>query len=230
MLKRAYIIVVLSLGLIVSLAAGDVASYVNLGFSINSRYFLFGYYGIDDASSQPYSELYLVDVHKNGFVPGGRMRGAYPVEVQAGQDGSGALFTLFSRNVEKIREYGIDHLRSGRVVYLLVNGAEPKSHIEFRDFQRKSTVSVDLLQSLQGSGRNIRSSFHLKLKVSDAAGSAREYTVGLPDYYREGVKSYRIKQVFYSPDEESLVFVLEKEELDGDGSDIRYMVETVRIR
>ena len=52
MLKRAYIILVLSLGLIVSLAAGDVASYVNLGFSINSRYFLFGYYGIDDTSSQ----------------------------------------------------------------------------------------------------------------------------------------------------------------------------------
>ena len=66
--------------------------------------------------------------------------------------------------------------------------------------------------------------------MSDADGSSREYTVGLPDYYRAGVKRYRIKQVFYSPDEESLVFVLEKEELDGDGSDIRYMVETIKIR
>lgn len=230
MKKRGMLAVILLLGVAFSLQAGDVASYVNLGFSVNSRYFLFGYYGIDDSSSQPYAELYLVDVHANAFVPQGRMRGVYPVEVEAGQDGSGALYTLFAQNIDLIKKYGIDHLRAGRVVYLLVNGAEPQSHLEFRDFQRKSSVAVDLLQASRGEGKEISSSFHLKLEVKEAEGSVRNFMVGLPDFYRPGVLRYRIKQVFYAPDEVSLVFVIEKEQLDGEGADIRYMVETVKIR
>lgn len=134
MKKRGVLTLLFLLCVALTLQAGDVASYVNLGFSVNSRYFLFGYYGIDDASSQPYAELYLVDVHANDFVPQGRMRGVYPVDVEAGQDGSGALYTLFAQNIELIKKYGIDHLRAGRVVYLLMNGAEPQSHLEFRDF------------------------------------------------------------------------------------------------
>ncbi|ORC34695.1 hypothetical protein B4O97_12185 [Marispirochaeta aestuarii] len=230
MFKRGCILLLLLVGLVVPSLAGDVATYVNLGFSVNSRYFLFGYYGIDDKTSNPYANMYLVDVHANEFVPEGRMRGIYPVEVSAGQDGSGALYTLFADNVETIKEYGIDHLRSGRIVYLLINGAEPKSHLEFRDFERNSSVSVDLVQKSEGSGKTVRSAFHLNLKLKDANGKTRDYVVGLPDYYRSGVKRYRIKQVCYSPDESSLVFILEKEELDGEGSDIRYMVETVKIR
>ena len=230
MKKRGVLTLLFLLCVALTLQAGDVASYVNLGFSVNSRYFLFGYYGIDDASSQPYAELYLVDVHANDFVPQGRMRGVYPVDVEAGQDGSGALYTLFAQNIELIKKYGIDHLRAGRVVYLLMNGAEPQSHLEFRDFQRKSTVEVELIQSQKGEGKEVSSSFHLQLKVMEADGSSRDFTVGLPDFYRRGVLRYRIKQVFYAPDEASLVFVLEKEELDGEGADIRYMVETIKIR
>ena len=54
-------------------------------------------------------------------------------------------------------------------------------------------------------------------------------SVGLPDYRREGVKSYRIKQIIAGPDEESLVFVVQKIQEDTEGVDIRYMVETVYI-
>jgi predicted secreted protein len=41
---------------------------------------------------------------------------------------------------------------------------------------------------------------------------------------------YRIKQVMFAPDEKSLVFVIEKELLDGSGPSIRYMVETVKLK
>ena len=60
MKRRGVLALILLLSVAFALQAGDVASYVNLGFSVNSQYFLFGYYGIDDASSQPYAELYLV--------------------------------------------------------------------------------------------------------------------------------------------------------------------------
>ena len=234
MVKRGCIILLLALVMLVSLSAGDVATYVNLGFSVDSRYFLFGYYGIDDKTSNPYAEMYLVDVYRNEFVPEGRMRGVYPVEVSAGQDGSGALYTLFSSKIDLIKKHGIDHLKSGRIVYLLVNGAEPKNHLEFRDFMRDSRASVDLVQNSRTNAGEISTAFHLKLKLTASDGSSREYTVGLPDYFRKGVGSYRIKQVCYSPDETSLVFVVEKQivipGIEGGGSDIRYMIETVKIR
>jgi predicted secreted protein len=66
--------------------------------------------------------------------------------------------------------------------------------------------------------------------INFADGTYKDYTVGRPNYKRKGVLSYRISQVILSPDEESLVFVVEKEEQDHDGVNIRYMVETVKIR
>ena len=55
-----------------------------------------------------------------------------------------------------------------------------------------------------------------------------DHTVGLPDYWRTGVRRYRIKQVLLAPDDRSVVMVIEREEQDSTGINIRYMVETVR--
>ena len=77
-----------------TLSAGDHAAFVNLGFSNNSRYFMFGFYGVNEESS-PYSEIYLVNVHANDFVPEGVKRGIYRVPIEPGQEGAGAFFTLY---------------------------------------------------------------------------------------------------------------------------------------
>ena len=42
------------------------------------------------------------------------------------------------------------------------------------------------------------------------------------------MKAYHIKQIILAPDGASLVFIVQKEEQDTRGSNIRYMVETVR--
>jgi predicted secreted protein len=57
----------------------------------------------------------------------------------------------------------------------------------------------------------------------------RNYRVGLPDYRRKGVRRYRIHQVVISPRGGAMVVVVEKEQLDSGGDDIRYMVETLRL-
>ena len=71
--------------------------------------------------------------------------------------------------------------------------------------------------------------FSLKVTVSGKDGKARDYTVGNAGFARAGVKTYRVKQVVLGPGGAALVFVIQKEEGDGTGVNIRYMVETVRL-
>lgn len=212
------------------LFAGDLASFINLGFSEDSRYFMFGQYGIDGESSLPYAEIFTVDVHKNSFPPQGVFRRNFTTSPQVGQDGSGALLSLFWEAKDSARARNISPLLRGRLVYLLVNGEEPKSQISFRDFHLGSQYMVTLNQEQFSSERRVSAAFHINLAVTDAAGTIKTYTIGLPDYKRDGVRRYKIRQVFFSPDESSLIFVVEREEEDHGGSvNIRYMVETVKL-
>jgi predicted secreted protein len=212
------------------LAAGDVASFVNLGFSDNSRYFMFSQYGIDDETEYPFAELYMVDVYANKFTLQGVKKEDYKADLMPGQDGSGAFYSLLTSNASLPRSYGINHLKTGRLVYLLLDGEVPKSHIEFRDFNTGNQYSINLVQMSSGEGKTVKASFHLQVTVVFSGGNVKAYTVGLPGYYRSGVKTYRIRQVILSPDEQSVVFVIEKEYPAGTGKTIRYMVETVKVQ
>lgn len=211
-----------------SLYAGDIAKFANLGFSDDSRYFMFGQYGVVDDGTGLYAELYLVDVPGNRFVPGGSHRQSYADRPDPGQDGFGALMTLYRDTIEKTRTYRVNHMASGRLLYLLVDGEEPRPVLSFRDFQSGRSYRVELLQSTFGSGDSVSASFHVNLTVTSGS-EERYYTVGLPDYRREGVTSYRIRRIYSSPDDASLVFVVEKREHADTGFDVRYMVESVRI-
>jgi predicted secreted protein len=44
------------------------------------------------------------------------------------------------------------------------------------------------------------------------------------------VKAYRVKQVILGPDGAALVFVIQRDEADAAGVNVRYMVETVRLQ
>jgi predicted secreted protein len=210
--------------------AGDIASFQNLGFSEDGRYFMFGQYGILEDSLQHYAQLYTVDVRANRFVTDGTLDAAYDEELKPGQSGVGALFTVYQGAESLISQYQVNHMAPGRLLYILVNGDDPKAHLEFRDFTAGKAYVVDLRQSTFGSGENISASFHISLTVTDKSGVRKEYTVGLPDYRREGVRRYQIRQILLAPDDTSVVFIVEKEESADSAVNIRYMVETVRVR
>lgn len=230
MSKRATLVVILIVLAATLAFAGDVATFANLGFSRDGRRFMFGQYGIDDESTTPYAELYLVDVDANQFVSGGRVSRSFETPAVPGQTGRGGLFNLLTANARLSTENGIDHLAIGRIVYILVNGATPRTEIDFRDFQTGNRYNVRLVQQTRGSGKDASGSFHIQLTATLADGEIKAFTVGLPGFFREAVQSYRIKQIVLSPDEGALVFVMEMELYAESGTDIRYMVETVRIR
>ncbi len=228
MAKRLFILLFLTI-FSFSVFAGDIATYINLGFSEDSKNFMFGQYGITEDENNPYAEIFTVDVRSNVFAPDGIQKAEYDINIQAGQIGMGALLNLLKScgNAEK---FGIDHTSPGRVVYLLVNGNDSKSTLEFRDFTTKSNYKVSLVQSVFNEGANVSSSFYIALTVTDAAGTVKPFTIGLPEFKRTGVRGYKIKQVLFSPDEKNLVFVVEKEKTTANGIDIRYMVETINLR
>jgi len=212
------------------LFGGDIATFVNLGFSDDSRYFMFGQYGILEEQSRPYAEIYMVDVGANDFTTGGVKKRTFDGPVQPGQVGLGALLNLLESSTSLTSRFGIDHLNTGRLLYILLNGEEPKSLLNFRDFNTGSHYTIHLIQAEYGSGETVSASFHIDMKVTSASGNTRHFIVGIPNYRRKNVKNYRIKQITLSPDEESIIFLIEKEEKDTAGSNIRYMVETVRIQ
>ncbi len=213
-----------------TLFAGDIATFVDLGFSNDSRYYMFGNYGIDESGVKQYADLYVVDVWSNSFTSDGVKSGEYDRQAAPGQDGFGAMMTLYRESIATVRSFNIDHMNSGRLLYLLVDGDKPKSELEFRDFETGRKYSIALLQSTFGSGEQVSSSFHINLTVTTKSDDSGYYTIGLPDYRRSGVRSYRISRVLSSPDDASLVFVIEKEMYGEDGLDIRYMIETVKLR
>lgn len=229
MLRRSALIIAF-LVVAAGLFAGDIAHFVNLGFSSDSRYFMFAQYGIGERDGRPYADAFTVDVPRNAFVGGGVVSETYDVDVEPAQDGLGALLNLFPNVIPLREQYGIDHLRKGRPLYVLVDGEEPKAQLEFRDFQTGTEYKVSLVQTSYGSGSSVRASFYIQLSIIPSDGSIRAFTVGRPDYRRDSVVRYRIRQIVLAPGGDSLVFVVEKDQKADTGFDVRYMVETVSLR
>jgi predicted secreted protein len=226
--KRAILVFLLVLAALAA-AAGDAAVFQNLGFSPDGKYFMFALYGVKEKTSLPYAELYTVDVIRNRFVSGGIKKTVGKDPVEPGSDGRGALFNLLADALGLKKRYRVDHTLTGRLIYILLNGAEPKTELEFRDFQTEKKYRIVLNQSSLGSGQGVRSSFHLVVTVEDKSGAIRSYTAGDPEFWRDGVRRYRIRQVILAPDGSSLIFAMEKELEEPSGADIRYMVETLKL-
>ena len=210
-----------------SATANDVASFVNLGFSDDSRFFLFAETGQNLEKGQIYANGYLVDVVKNQFVRNGVKKAVYEGSVNAGYSDAGALFNLLAEWNGFLKPYSINHLNTGRLIYSLEPGAEAKNVLTYRDFFTKKNYEIDLNQ--MKTENPLKSSFFISVKVTDADGNRLAKAVGMPDFQRENVAGYFIRQVIISPDNKQIVFVVAKTVvIDGETS-VRYMVETLSL-
>ncbi len=228
--KRTISIVVLVFLSLSVTYAGDVAHFINLGFSPDSRVFMFAQHGITQEESNPFAEIYAVDVPRNEFISAGVLSREYDVQISPGQDGSGALYSLLPEVRPTIEEYELNHLRQGRLIYLLVNGEEPRSRIQFRDFETNDSFAITMTQDARGAGPDGSAAFHLDVVAQLSDGTEIEQRVGRPEYYRDGVNRYQIRQVVAGPDGNSLVIVVERITDSANGRHIRYMVETLTLR
>lgn len=206
-----------------SLWAGDIAVFVDLGFSPDGGTYMFGQYGVQSETLRPWADLYLVDVASNSFVPGGAVSYVHDAAVNAaGQDGSGALYRLIAKNSAAAERRGVNFLLQGQPLYVsMENGAGAES-IEFRDFEKSSSFRAKLNVQTESSG----ASFYISLERL----GGKSYTVGNPRIRRNGIAGYKLRKVISAPGNGSIVFVIEMwKPRAGGGVDLRYMVETVRL-
>ena len=190
-------------------------------------YFLVHY----DTEIEPHRECfdsdYLLFVLKNQFVRNGVKKAVYEGSVNAGYSDAGALFNLLAEWNGFLKPYSINHLNTGRLIYSLEPGAEAKNVLTYRDFFTKKNYEIELNQ--MKTENPLKSSFFISVKVTDADGNRLAKAVGMPDFQRENVSGYFIRQVIISPDNKQIVFVVAKTVvIDGETS-VRYMVETLSL-
>ncbi|MDR2900299.1 MAG: DUF2259 domain-containing protein [Treponema sp.] len=232
MMKRKIFILVIFALIAASLWAGDIATFVDLGFSPDGKTYMFGQYGVESKTLKPWADLYVVDVPLNNFVSGGRISYVHNNAVVAGQDGSGALYRLTAKNAAIAERYKIDYLFQGKPLYITLqdnDGEEHRSTINFRDFESNVDYKASLVPFVEGSGAELKSSFYIDLESTARNGARRTYTVGTPQLKRSLIESYTISKVMIAPQDGSLIFVIQMKRATDTGYDIRYMVEAVRL-
>jgi predicted secreted protein len=226
--KGALFVVTLMALWTMPLAAGDTASFVDLGFSPDGAYYMFGQYGIGMGNLKPWADLNVVDVRANNFVPGGRLNYSHSDAVVQGQDGSGALYRLLLANTALVNRYRIDFLLPGRPLYVAPD--QSRNDVAFQDVDQGFTYRARLISTSEGSGAGLRSSFHIDVERTARDGSRQSYQVGSPQVQRAQVLSYGIRKIIVAPQNSAIVFVIEMHRAGEGGDDIRYMVETRSLR
>ena len=229
MKKRLTIMIFLSFILTALVFAGDKAEFVNLGFSPDGRYFLFGQYGFRSEQSLSYADIYLVDVKNNIFVSGGVLKGEYTNSLEPGQSADGALYKLMESALTLKNRYGIDFLEKGRPLYIRIDESEESlDSLDFRDFETGSHYGMTLYKNVISDEDSIpvKSSFYVDLDYTGVSGSTVSFKIGHPDYMRSGIGDYRIERVLTDPLGDSIVIILAKTDRD---LNVRYMVETLKI-
>ena len=169
--------------------AGDAASFDDIGFSEDGKYYLFGQYGKTDKTYEPWAEIYTVDVAANDFVKG---------EVFKSRDssldisGKNAYENLKAKCNWKISKYNAKPAGVGTLLYLRESETKsPTEEIVFKDFEGISDVSgilyhVRLVPSFNGSGKNCRSKFFIEVLKKDSSGNTvSSFAVGTPDFVRK---------------------------------------------
>jgi len=232
MKKTVLAVLIILITCVSALWAGDSAVFVDLGFSQDGRTYMFGQYGVLSPSLRPWAEIYIVDVGRNVFAQGGRASLTQSTPIRAGQDGSGVFHQLVANNSSLINRYAINHQNQGLPLYISRDENPPPrgERITFRDFLSGKSYAAQLVPTVNGTGQNARSQFHINLTSTNTAnGQVRNYTVGTPAFVRQGIVQYNIKRVVIDSGGGSIIFVIEMKRAAASGFDIRYMVEAVRL-
>ena len=208
--------------------AGDTATFVDLGFSPDGKTYMFAQYGVESKTLKPWADLLIVDVPRNNFVSGGKLSYVHDSPVVSGQDGSGALFGMVAKNAAIAERYRINYCFQGQPLFIAMDETAP-AEAEFRDFENGFSYRASLVSSVEGSGAGLKSSFFINLERTDKNGSKKTYIVGTPQLKRPLIASYRIRKVMIAPRDGSMIIVIEMRKQDGSETDIRYMVEAVRL-
>ncbi len=219
-----------------ALSAGDVATFVDKGFSEDGKYYVFGQYGRTDKKYQGWAEIYQVDIAKNDWVDGGVFK-INTTAVTADKAGVDVYESLEGKNYYYLRNLNCKVANADQVLYILDDvNKTGTDEIVFTDFNNSTvdspnTFHIQLVPTINGKGKSVKSSFYIWVEKKDADGNTISKTkVGSPDVVRSGISNYKIERIMCDPSQTNFIFVIEKIQEDDTGISIRYMVEAAKIK
>ena len=228
-------------GLLVALSlttaafAGDVATFVDKGFSEDGKYYVFGQYGKTDKKFQGWAEIYQVDIAKNEWVDGGvfRTKASSATDDKKGFD---VYESLEAKSYYHFKNMKCEPANLDHTLYIVDDvNKTGTDEIVFQDFTGSKldnpyTYHIQLVPTITGKGKNTKSSFYINLEKRDSDNKVvLSKKVGTPSVVRNGVINYKIEKIFCDKTGKNLVFVIEKMIEDDTGISIRYMVETTQL-
>lgn len=218
-----------------SVFAGDVATFVDKGFTEDGRYYFFGQYGKIDEKYQAYAEIYQVDIASNDFVDSGVFK-TKPSSVTNGKKGIEVYESLEMNNFSYLKNFSLEKANLDQTLYILDDVKKSGTdEIVFKDFagsqvENPDTYHIQLVPTINGYGKNVRSSFYIDVEKRDANGNRISYKkVGSPNIVRKGVSNYKIERIFCDKTGRNFIFVVEKIIEDDLGISVRYMVEAAKF-
>ena len=234
-MKKSFVCgLIMILGL-TALSAGDVATFVDKGFSEDGKYYVFGQYGKTDKKFQGWAELYQVDIAANDYTDNGVFK-TKPSAVTADKHGNEVFEALEGKSFYYFKDLKCEPANIDHVLYILDDvNKTGTDEIVFKDFRSADLDNADvyhirLYPTVTGSGKNTRSSFYIMLEKKNAAGEIlMSRKIGTPSINRKGVTNYKIERIFCDKSEKNLIFVIEKMMEDDTGTSIRYMVEAAQF-
>lgn len=218
-----------------ALFAGDVATFVDKGFTSDGKYYVFGQYGKTDKKFQGWAEIYQVDIAANDYVDKGIFK-TKPSAVTVDKNGRDVYEALEAKSFYYFKNYKTATANPDQVLYILDDVNKTGSdEIVFKDFrgseiENPNTYNIQLVSTVKGSGKNCKSSFYINVVKKDSEGNIlANHKVGSPSIERKGVTNYKIERIFCDKSEKNLIFVIEKMLEDDTGTSIRYMVEAAQF-
>lgn len=212
--------------------AGDVAVFVNEGFTIDGKYYLFGQYGQTDVGFQGYAGIYVVDVEKNEYKDRGIFR-TYPSKKTKNIPGKTVYEALKTKINYELKQYDRKTTPTDDVFYIRVNSKDSKDEeIKLRPLGKNSTdkqTYVIKLKSKIEKDENL-SSFYVEFEKHDEDGNLiASQKIGHEEVKRPNIADYIIDRVILDKQNETVVIVIEKREKDKNDINIRYMVESAKL-
>lgn len=215
-----------------SIFAGDVAEFVDLGFSEKGDTYFFAQYGLSDKDYYSYAEIYTVDVKNNAYVKGGVFV-VPPSEKTANQKGKKLFEDLYKENKNFFDKYSIKKTNIDNDLYIKSSAASEKNvPIIVKDFEKSNLNSsvyyeFRIFPLYEESKGKCKGSFYITVDQKDKDGRVlSKKVVGNPNKKRDGVVKYSIEKIIRDDSGNNFVIVIEKQVVDSKGILIRYMVET----
>lgn len=217
------------------LLAGDVTVFVDLGFSQDGKEYVFAQYGSLDRSQQGFADIYTVDIPKNDYIDAGCFN-TFPSAQTAKKSGLSVYNALFAKNSNYFNKLSLQVANLENTIYIKNNKKNPLDEIVFKDFEGSTkenplTYYIRLIPWYSEKPAVLESSFFISLEKRNKNETVLEKQVaGNPAIKRNGVTGYSIERIIQSPDQKSLIFIIEKTIVTATGTSIRYMVEALQIK